>query len=146
MENCKTNIVIWKIVKTYIVIQKIVKKYIYMENCKTYIFYMENCKTYIFIWKTPRETKHSRLLENQNLLLTIFGSRHCMSAYFSWFREEGWKYFSKVFLFLFYHTNFMNKQLFKNFILTLKTKNNSLTINFFNLQNHPTFQSRRKVG
>ena len=32
---------------------------------------------------------------NMNLLLTLFGSRHCTCAYISCFKEEGWEYFCR---------------------------------------------------
>ena len=50
---------------------------------------------------TYRGAKPSRLHYNWNLLLTIFGSWHCVCENISWFREEGWKSFCR-FVFVFY--------------------------------------------
>ena len=45
---------------------------------------------------TPRGAKPCRLLLTLNLLLIFFGSRHCICAYKSWFKE-GWR---EIFLFI----------------------------------------------
>ena len=44
---------------------------------------------------SSRGAKSCRLFKNVYLLLTFFACLHCTGAYFSWFREEGWKYFCR---------------------------------------------------
>ena len=82
----------------YIYIQYIlysVYVYIYsteqLQTAADESIYMIACTVYTVNHRviTSRGAKPCRLLRNNNLLLTCFGSRHCMFTYFSWLSGQG---------------------------------------------------------